>query len=70
LPATAKALAARAGGFPGGHHRRRLCSLADTLRRNRTPSSVPIRLRYPASRFVLIELHFRQFGSRIALYSV
>ena len=27
---------------------------------------VPVQLRYPASRFVLIELLFRRFGSRIA----
>ena len=36
----AKALAARAGGFPGGRHRR-LCSLTDTLRRNRTRNGFP-----------------------------
>src|SRR5947207_1319548 len=30
---------------------------------------VPVHLRYPASRCVLIELLFRNFGSRIAFFS-
>ncbi len=34
----------------------RPCLFTDTLRRNRTPNSVPMRLRYAVSRFVLIKL--------------
>src|SRR2546422_3832275 len=54
------------GRISRSRHRRRFCSLPDTLRRNRTPNSVPAELRYPARRFVLIKLHFKHFGSRIA----
>jgi hypothetical protein len=38
--------------------------------RNRTPNSVPMRLRDSVSRVVLIKLRLRHFGSRIALLSI
>jgi hypothetical protein len=33
-------------------------------------NSIPARLRYPTNGFVLIKLHLRHFGSRIALLSM
>src|SRR5712664_2422345 len=42
------------------------CSFADTLPRNRTPHPIPKYLQDAVSRFILIKLCSRPFGSRIA----